>query len=708
LALAELFLEKEQLASAQKHARNALRLACTMSCEQFHGLAHVLRARICMKGWHQRGEQHLNKVNQEEVRSELDHALELAEVAGARELLWKVHYELAKLMEILEDSEASIVHTNKVMDILKMMTCQMGNEQVVAFYNHPKHKRKVEKCQQRLQKLKHQLFNSSPGIDEMDEAHLRTLIRVSSALNAIRDLDHLQKTAISLLTTAFGVEHVLIVLKNERTGVLEIACTDQHDTNSIDELVPLSRNVIEQVAFTGSPFVTSNAGADTRLSGDLRGSGAGLLFCAPLTVRGKTLGYLYADHRDSKTNLKESTINLFAALCNLTAVAIDNALAHRQLIHEKSELEQYCQQAMLEYPELIGKSAAMQKLRARIAMAAASPLDVLVWGESGTGKELVARALHRTGRRSGGKFVPLDCGSLSDSLVESELFGYRKGAFTGALENRPGLFEAADGGVIFLDEISNLSLRIQRKLLRVLQEREVRRIGETTVRKINIQVIAATNKELRQEIGQGRFRKDLFFRLNAMEIAVPPLRERAGDVPLLLEWVLDRVGRSEGGRIKAFTREAHCLMVNYLYPGNVRELKNFVERAYYSTPAERIDVEHLPAEVREGDEASISWETTPSAWHAYRRIRDGLGSFDEIVKSPFLKRQIGSGQVRQLIHLALSEAGGRYRDAFRLLGISAREYPIMMQYLKRNRCYLDFRPYRRSVRQPPTASRIIE
>ncbi|MGA2263535.1 MAG: sigma-54-dependent Fis family transcriptional regulator, partial [Acidobacteriota bacterium] len=536
-------------------------------------------------------------------------------------------------------------------------------------------------------------------IGEMEAEHLRILFQASSAINAIRELDPLMDAVVGWLAKAVCMERVLIALRDESTGVFSLARKRNLEIDALETMDPLSRQVLQEVSRSGNPFVTANARSDPRFTGkDLAGCYPGTLFCAPLSAGGRTLGLLYADHRLPMESLGESTINLFASFCNIAAVAIDNALAHRHLVREKSELEQYLKQARGEYPELIGKAAGMQKLRERIALAAASPLDVLIWGESGTGKELVARALHRTGRRAAGKFVPLDCGSLSDSLVESELFGYRKGAFTGAAENRAGLLEAAEGGVIFLDEISNLSLRLQRKLLRVLQEREVRRIGDTSTRKISVQVIAATNKDLRQEIRAGKFRKDLYFRLNAMEIFVPPLRERSEDVPLLLEWFLDRVGRNEGGRTKAFSREAHALLANYSYPGNVRELKNIVEGSYYSTPGDLIEAGHLPAAVREGEPEAISWEPAPAAWQVYKRIRDGLGCFDDLVKTPFLNRQIGSAQVRQMIHLALAETGGRYRDAFRLLAIPAREYAIMMQFLKRNGCYLDFRRYRKPPR----------
>jgi DNA-binding NtrC family response regulator len=166
----------------------------------------------------------------------------------------------------------------------------------------------------------------------------------------------------------------------------------------------------------------------------------------------------------------------------------------------------------------------------------------------------------------------------------------------------------------------------------------------------------------------------------------------------LLEWFLEKLGKNEGGRTKSFSQEARALLLNYPYPGNVRELKNIVEGSYYSTPGSLIEVGHLPVQVREGEGELTSWEPAPAAWQVYKKIRDGTGSFDLLVKRPFLDRKIGSGQVRQIVHLALAETCGRYRDAFRLLGISEREYAIMIQFLKRNGCYLDFRPYRKSSR----------
>jgi DNA-binding NtrC family response regulator len=324
-------------------------------------------------------------------------------------------------------------------------------------------------------------------------------------------------------------------------------------------------------------------------------------------------------------------------------------------------------------------------------------MDVLITGESGSGKELVARALHRAGRRKGGRFVAIDCGSLSEGLIESELFGYRKGAFTGAFENRQGLLETANGGVLFLDEVSSMSLRLQGKLLRVLQERELRRVGEQAYQKLDVQVIAATNVDLGSEVLRRRFRKDLYYRVRAVEIRVPSLRQRMEDVPVLIEHFLKRTADAEGGRTKRLSAAAVAVLGRYGYPGNIRELKNMVQAAYYLAPDDVIDVGELPPEVRQ---CGGGWELEAGeesrARHAYELVVAEKGTFGELVRKAFLKRRISVAVGRFVIHLALTETKGRYREALRLLRIPDQEYAAAMVFLKRHNLYLDFRPYRRS------------
>jgi DNA-binding NtrC family response regulator len=307
--------------------------------------------------------------------------------------------------------------------------------------------------------------------------------------------------------------------------------------------------------------------------------------------------------------------------------------------------------------------------------------------------------LHRNSSRAAAKFVAIDCGALSDTLVESELFGYRKGAFTGASENRPGLIESANGGVLFLDEISNLPIKLQPKLLRVLQEKEVRRIGEVIPRKLDIRVIAATNKDLRRELQRGRFREDLYYRLRVSEIRVAPLRERREDIPLLIDWFLARVVQGHG-QAKYFSRAALERLINYGYPGNVRQLMYLVESAYFASPDRLIDVAHLHPEVL-GDSDIMLLEPHEKARRLVELMRNGEASFELAVKKPFLKRMLTSQVVRQVISLALKETNGRYRRAFRILRIPEKDYAVMMLFLKRHHCFVDFRPFRHASNEEP-------
>ena len=230
------------------------------------------------------------------------------------------------------------------------------------------------------------------------------------------------------------------------------------------------------------------------------------------------------------------------------------------------------------FADIIGKSPEMQKIYDLIAKIAPTPANVMIYGESGTGKELVAKAIHKHSKVADQPFVPITCSAIPESLLESELFGHVKGAFTGAITNKKGLFEAADNGSVFLDEIGELTPLIQTKLLRVLQERELKRVGGTETIKVNVRIIAATNKNLEEEVMAGRFREDLFYRLAVVPIRVPPLRERKGDVPLLVDHFLNKFSTSLDKEIHEMSSYALKVLMEYDFPGNVRELENIIER----------------------------------------------------------------------------------------------------------------------------------
>jgi two-component system nitrogen regulation response regulator NtrX len=274
-----------------------------------------------------------------------------------------------------------------------------------------------------------------------------------------------------------------------------------------------------------------------------------------------------------------------------TVLAVRNALRQRRLESQLRELRE----RLDERYAMVGESEGVRRLRAEIAQAAPSNGRVLIFGENGTGKELVARAIHAQSHRAAAPFVEVNCAAIPEELIESELFGHTKGAFTGALAARKGKFELADGGTLFLDEIGDMSLKTQAKVLRALQEQRIEPVGGTGGVEVDVRVIAATNKDLEAEIRAGRFRDDLYFRLNVIPFHVPPLRERREDIPLLTRHFLQLLSAEHGRRQREVAPEAMHVLARMPWPGNVRELRNILERLVIMTPGEVIELRHLPA-----------------------------------------------------------------------------------------------------------------
>jgi DNA-binding NtrC family response regulator len=282
-------------------------------------------------------------------------------------------------------------------------------------------------------------------------------------------------------------------------------------------------------------------------------------------------------------------------------VAVERALRHRRLAIENRNLRGQLQET-LGLESIIGRSPAMARIFELVKKAARSEANILILGESGTGKELIARAIHFNSQRKDRQFVPVDCAVLSENLLESELFGHVKGSFTGAIVTKPGLFEVADGGSLFLDEIGNISMAMQSKLLRFIQEREFTPVGGTKLKKVDVRLIAATNKDLEEKIKEGAFREDLFYRLNIVPISLPPLRERKEDIPLLAMHFLKKYCQDMGRNPKALSQAGMEMLMRYPWPGNVRELENIMERAVIMTEEETILPKHLPLPLQERPE----------------------------------------------------------------------------------------------------------
>ncbi|MGB6481928.1 MAG: sigma-54 dependent transcriptional regulator [Candidatus Acidiferrales bacterium] len=279
-----------------------------------------------------------------------------------------------------------------------------------------------------------------------------------------------------------------------------------------------------------------------------------------------------------------------------TVLAVKNALHYLRLEQENRRLRAELEQRY----RILGDSVPMKALRQQIALTAPTHGRVLIYGESGTGKELVARALHAQSPRSSNPFVEVNCAAIPEELIESELFGHRKGSFTGASEDKTGKFQKADSGTLFLDEVGDMSLKTQSKVLRALEEQRVEPIGSGEMAAVDVRVIAATNKKLEDEIARNAFREDLFYRLNVIPFTVPPLRDRIEDIPVLARHFLDEFNRAYGKKAKELSPAAIEVLMRYPWPGNVRELKNLIERLVIICPAQHIEPQHLPPEIFRG------------------------------------------------------------------------------------------------------------
>jgi two-component system response regulator PilR (NtrC family) len=340
-------------------------------------------------------------------------------------------------------------------------------------------------------------------------------------------------------------------------------------------------------------------------------------------------------------------------------IVIEKALEKKVLSVENRRLRQELR-SRSRSRNIIGNSAPMQEVFDLIGQVAATKINVLVTGESGTGKELVARAIHDQSSRQENPFVAINCGAIPEQLLESELFGHVKGSFTGAVQNKEGLFESASGGTLFLDEIGEISGPLQVKLLRALQEKTIRRVGDTVDRKIDARIVSATNRRLDEEVAAGRFREDLYYRLNVIELVLPPLRDRIEDIPLLAQHFIRKFSEELEKEVDGMDREAYEMLAAYHFPGNVRELENLIERAVALARGPMIGGELWPATVGESRRVEASPRISP----------DGV-DLDQIL----------GNYERSLLIEALKNAGGVKKRAARLLGVSFRSFRYRLEKL---------------------------
>ncbi len=476
------------------------------------------------------------------------------------------------------------------------------------------------------------LLSSLPATARMAR-DLNALLKISAAINSLRKSEDIKKRLLELTFEVMPAERGAILMSGDE----ERLAVSLHRNQSASEPIRISRTVVNQSIGEGVAVLINNISDEKEFSEveSLREARTQSLICVPLAVFEIVTGALYLDTAGA-SGFDENHLQLAAAIASIAALALENASHLEWLKSENRRL----QDAIITERNMIGESAQMKEVYHFISRIAPSDSTVLICGESGTGKELAARAIHQNSARKDFPFIAINCAVLTDTLLESELFGHEKGAFTGAIAQKRGKLELAHTGTLFLDEVGELAPQLQAKLLRVLQEREFERVGGARPIKIDIRLIAATNRDLEEAIREGKFRQDLYYRLNVVRLTMPPLRQRRADIPLLATYFALKHSQRCKRMVKGLSAEAHACLRSYEWPGNVRELENAVERAVVLGSTDYILPEDLPEDLHE------------------RTVSAGIKYYEAVQEA---KKRIVAG--------ALDQASGNYAEAARLLGI---------------------------------------
>jgi Nif-specific regulatory protein len=479
------------------------------------------------------------------------------------------------------------------------------------------------------------------GSSAVAERTLATLFEITQVINTIRDPEELLDTVMDLAIQNVGAERGLIFLFDEDGREMQPVVARNVEKQTINDATSLSRTILRQAGL-GRAILSHDAGRDQRFK-DFRSVARyhiRSLMCVPLVLRGRTLGTVYVDTRAPGVVFDREHLKFLEAFASQAAVAVENARQFERVRKENETLKQAVQERF-GFESLIGRSPRMKQVYERVARVAPSSLAVLIRGESGTGKELVARAIHQNSPRRDRPFCAENCAAIPENLLESELFGYMRGAFTGAETSRKGLFETADGGTVFLDEIGDMSLTMQSKLLRVLQNGEIRPLGSDTVKKVNVRVISATNLPLEEMVRKRQFRGDLYYRLGGVSVSLPPLRERRDDIPLLVDHFLGALAKqNDSPKLRVEPALMH-LLTRRPWPGNVREMENaiyrlalYAEDGVITAEAARRDMELLDAEARQSlaPDRGAAGRTNMKKSDLRRALAEANGNRDEAAR----------------------------------------------------------------------------
>jgi len=535
-------------------------------------------------------------------------------------------------------------------------------EQIFKNLNVSADLKRVNSLISKIEKYSPLLLEPIPGEDKK----LKTLYRMSQIVNSTMEINELLEKILDLTIETMEAERGFILLREGKELMVKTA--RNMDKQSIADMSDFSRTIVENVEKKGELIITANAQTEPRFKDRKSIAKFKLLsiLCVPFRIKDRVVGAIYIDDRRKRDAFTSEDLAFLRAFCDQAAIALENAklIENLKTANKLLELENIDMKDQIthlrtvaeerySFGNLIGKTKPMQKVYDALEKIIKYDSSVIIEGETGTGKEVVANIIHYNGPRKDRNFIVVNSSAIPEELLESELFGYVKGAFTGATQDKPGLFEIADGGTIFFDEIAELNPNLQVKLLRVLQDGELRRVGATKSKKVDVRVISATNRDLQEQVKQGKFRDDLYYRLNVMSVKMPPLRERKEDIPLLAAYILRKFSKKLHKNVTGFTPEVLYFLQNYHWPGNVRELENVIERAIVMAEGKKITEKDLPKSLTKGEPGEDKEAIFPC-------------SLADIEK--------------RHIMAAIKAAGGNKRKAIKILGISR---PTLDRKMKR-------------------------
>ncbi|APR75108.1 Response regulator of zinc sigma-54-dependent two-component system [Minicystis rosea] len=569
---------------------------------------------------------------------DLEEGARLARAAGQRSLAAEIEARMADACHSRGAEVRARRHDLAACELWERSAATLPPHLVESFWAHPRRAGRREA-------LRPAPAEGAPA----RERKLRRLLDINKKLSASLDATQILAWTVDSALELTGAERGFVVLAPapDAVGELSIAVArNVHPSAAASPDLAFSRDIAARVIAAGEPVITVDAQGDNRFSGSASVHAMRLksVLCVPIRAAEGVLGALYLDHRFQRGLFEGADTELLLGFADQVAIALTNARLHEELARRTRELdaerrriedllrgkveqidrlteEVRARQAALElryeHGTIVGRSAPMQAIFRTLDRVMDTTATVLLQGESGTGKELVARAIHYNGPRQKGPFVPINCGALPESLLEAELFGYRKGAFTGAHRDREGLLVTARGGTLFLDELGEMPPAMQVKLLRVLQEREVQPLGATVTVSIDVRIVCATNRRLRDEVAAGRFREDLYYRVGVVEITLPPLRDRVDDIPELAARILDDAARSFGRPAPRIAPAAMRALLAHGWPGNVRQLQNVLTKAVLMAERGTIDAADLDL-----PRAAVAAPALPASRAAFREAEE--------------------------------------------------------------------------------------